>query len=75
MSIESEAALVAAERRLRAQIEEHRAEMSRLGKLRAALVAAEVHRRGRTGVAEVAAELELSQSAIRRLVTESRRGN
>lgn len=73
MPTESESTTLAqADRQLRAEIEAHRTAMGKLGQRRATLVAAEVHRRGRTGVAEVAAELGLSESAIRRLVALAR---
>jgi hypothetical protein len=57
-----------AERRLREEIEEHRAAMERLGLRRAQLVHAEVARRGRGGAIEVAAELDLGEEAVRRLL-------
>jgi DNA-binding MurR/RpiR family transcriptional regulator len=74
MSTESESApLAEADHRLREEIEAHRAAMSEIGKRRAALVANAVQLRGRAGVAEVAAELGLSQSAVRRLIAEARK--
>jgi hypothetical protein len=62
-----------ADRRLREAIEKHRAAMAPLGRRRAELVAADVQRRGQRGVAEVAAVLGLSESAVRRLVSEAKR--
>jgi hypothetical protein len=64
--------LAEAERRLREEIEEHRAAMGRAGRRRAQLVAAEVQRRGRGGPAQVAAELGLSEPAVRKLVHEAK---
>jgi DNA-binding MurR/RpiR family transcriptional regulator len=65
--------LAQADQQLREEIEAHRAAMSEIGKRRAALVANAVNLRGRTGVAEVADELGLSQSAVRRLIGEARK--
>jgi hypothetical protein len=60
--------LAEAERRLREEIEARRADMERLGLRRAQLVHAEVTRRGRGGAVEVAAELDLGEEAVRRLL-------
>ncbi|THV26020.1 helix-turn-helix domain-containing protein [Glycomyces paridis] len=65
--------LAEADQQYRAAIETHRTAMSTLGKARASRIAAEVAARGRTGVAEVAAELGLSESAVRRLLVEARK--
>jgi DNA-binding MurR/RpiR family transcriptional regulator len=67
--------LTEADELLRAEIEAHRDAMRQLGRRRAALIEAEVQRRGRSGVAEIADELGLSQSAVRRVITEARRGS
>jgi DNA-binding MurR/RpiR family transcriptional regulator len=62
-----------AEQRLRAEIEEHRSEMSRLGRRRARLIAAAVERHGRGGPAIVATETGLSVPAVNKLVHEDRK--
>ncbi|GAA2159473.1 hypothetical protein GCM10009783_18810 [Glycomyces lechevalierae] len=62
-----------AEQQLRAEIEEHRTAMGRLGRRRAQLLADEVDRRGRGGPAQIAEELGLSLPAVNKLVHEARR--
>jgi DNA-binding MurR/RpiR family transcriptional regulator len=65
--------LAEADKLLRTQIEEHRDAMSELGRRRAALIGAAVQSRGRSGVAEVAELLGLSQSAVRRVLVEAKK--
>lgn len=64
--------LAEVEQRLRAEIEEHRAAMGRLGRQRARLLADEADRRGRGGPTQIAEELGLSLPAVNKLVYEGR---